>query len=63
MAAKFGIGTSAGIRAPLHVFVDRHLPAVADAAVRPRLWGVQRCAAPASPRHVPPVAGAPDRTN
>ena len=39
MAAKFGIGTSPGIRAPLLVFVDRHRPAVADAAVRPPTVG------------------------
>ena len=48
---------------PTRLFVFEHgdWPSVADSAVRPRLWCVQRVSAPAAPHHVAAVARTPDR--
>jgi hypothetical protein len=47
----------------LLVFPHGYRSYVADSAVRPRLWRVNRCAAPATPLHMPPIACAPHRTH
>jgi len=47
----------------LFVFPHRYRSFVADSAVRPRLRGVNRCAAPAAPCHVSDVACAPHRAD
>jgi hypothetical protein len=49
--------------APLFVFVHRDGASVADSAVRARLRRVKHCAAGAAPRHMPPIAGTPDRAD
>jgi hypothetical protein len=55
MAAKFRMALTRRSGAAARL---RRATPVTIAAVRPRLWGVQHCAAPASPRHVPGVTGA-----
>jgi hypothetical protein len=47
----------------LLVFPHRHRTTVTNPALDAGLWGIKRAAAPAAPRHMPPVAGTPHRTH
>ena len=64
-SSKFGSTVRGSIPAGPEVFVFRHRhgASVAELAVWPRLGRVKNCAAPAAPRHMPAIAGAPHGTH